>query len=119
MTDFVKTLIELRNGAVALEGSEKLTEVLKAVMETGKKGKLALAIEITPSKVSFGRGVTEVELVAKYVTIEPAHDPAKTTFFTGEDGSLSRDDPNQVAMFAHEHEEKESEAASEPVGNRR
>lgn len=92
----------MRNGAVAIEGSEKLTEVLKAVMETGKKGKLGLVIEVTPSKWSMERGVTEVELVAKFTAIEPVHDPAKTTFFTSKEGTLSRDDPNQVAMFSQE-----------------
>jgi len=112
MTDFVKTLMELRNGAVAIEGSEKLTEVLKAVMETGKQGKFALTIIIDPTKVSFDKGVTEVELTAKYAMIEPQHAPAKTTFFTNKDGSLSRDDPNQVAMFT-----QDSEAMNESTRN--
>lgn len=112
MTDFIKVLVELRNGAVAIEGSEKLTEVMKAVMDTGKKGKLSLSIDITPSKWTMSGGVKEVEVLAKYVIVEPAHDPAKTTFFTTKEGSLTREDPNQTAMFT-----QDSEAMNEPARN--
>lgn len=101
--DFVQTLVEMRNGAVASECSNKLTEVIKAVCETGKKGKLALVIGIEPSMIVLGE-VTEIQLKHDVKIIEPTTDPGVTTFFPLKDetghpsGVISRQDPNQMAL---------------------
>jgi hypothetical protein len=105
LNDFVSTLMEMRNGSVAADCSRKLAEVILAVCETGKQGKITLQINVKPAKVNLGK-VTEVELKHTCKTDRPEHDAGYTLFFPTEDGSLSRQDPNQIALDLREEERK-------------
>ena len=97
MADIIQTLVEMRSGAVAADCSQRLTEVLQAVMQTGKKGRLTIDIMIEPAKIALGE-VKEVALKHVCKVVEPVQDPGVTIFFPLKDGNLSRQDPNQMAL---------------------
>lgn len=99
MTDFISTLMSMRGGEVALDCNHKFQEMLGSVLETGKKGKLVLSIEVKPSKVALGGAVIEVETTHDCSIKKPELSIGKAFFFVAEDGSLTRDDPAQMAMY--------------------
>lgn len=104
--DFVSTLMDMRSGKVAMECSEKLNRVIRAIMETGKPGTLALKLTVTPKKIDMKRGVSEVEIKHKCTTVEPEMTLGPSVFFTTEDGGLSRIDPDQMEMEYEPTKEK-------------
>lgn len=94
---FFETLRELRGGATIEELGDKLAEVVKAVRETGASGEVKLTLKVKPPKRRAG--------TAQYLTIEdevtfkmPQPDRGDTVFFPLADGSLSRQDPNQLEL---------------------
>ncbi len=95
MADFVSTLIEMRNGAVASDCSRKLTELITAILETGKKGKLTLNINVVPSRLSLGK-VTEVEIDHDCKVSKPELSTGRSIFYSTPDGQLLRNDPSQA-----------------------
>ena len=102
MSDFVSTLMTMRGGEVALDCNRKFHELLASVLETGKKGKLNLSIEIKPSKFAMGGAVIEVETEHSCEVKKPELSLGRTLFFISKDGDLTRDDPAQIAMYAEE-----------------
>lgn len=106
-SDFIQTLMEMRNGAVAADCARKFSELVGAVMETSSKGVLKLDVTITPSRVQAG-GVVEVELESKCRITKPELPIGKSIFYPWPDGSLRRQDPSQ-AEFDFEKESSERE----------
>lgn len=104
MADFIQTLMEMRAGAAAADCSRKLSELVAAIMETGKKGELVLKVNITPSRLNLGR-VTEVEIEHTCKISKPEHSTGRSIFFTTEEGTLTREDPNQMAFEITEERE--------------
>lgn len=98
-TDLLAVLLDMRSGAVAADCNQKFNEVLKAVIETGGKGKLTIDLFIAPSKMGMGGAVVEVETSHECKTKKPELAIGKSFFFVQKDGTLTRDDPAQVAMF--------------------
>jgi hypothetical protein len=102
MTDLLQVLLDMRSGAVAADCNEKFNEVLSAVLETGGKGELNLKLMLKPSKLGMGGAVLEVETSHELKTKKPELEIGKAFFFVTKDGTLTRDDPAQTAMFATE-----------------
>jgi len=102
MTDLLQILLDMRNGAVAQDCNEKFNDVLRGVLETGGKGELTIKLFIKPSKMGMGGAVVEVETEHECKTKKPELAIGRSVFFVKEDGTLTRDDPQQTAMFNQE-----------------
>lgn len=105
-TDLLAVLLDMRSGAVAADCNQKFNEVLKAVIETGGKGKLTIDLLIAPSKMGMGGAVVEVETSHECKMKKPELAIGKSFFFVNKDGSLTRDNPAQTAMFAVEMQQE-------------
>ena len=99
MTDLLQVLLDMRSGQVAADCNAKFNEVLGAVLETGGKGELILKLKLEPSKMGMGGCVLEVEASHELKTKKPELPIGKAFFFVSSDGTLTRDDPAQTAMF--------------------
>ncbi|HLP07910.1 MAG TPA: hypothetical protein VK178_07070 [Opitutaceae bacterium] len=88
--NFVAVLTQLHRGSAVVDASEGLAEVVKAVRENGKKGKLTLTIAVVP--LSKGDAV---DLVCEVTTKTPKPNKGSSLFFVSEDGTLVRNDPRQ------------------------
>lgn len=92
---FTDVLGELAHGQFLQDLTEATYNVVAAVMETRKLGRIKIALEIAPT----GKGTVVVN--ATFDTKEPEHDRETTTFFVGKDFSLQRSDPNQPRLPLH------------------
>ncbi len=99
MTDLLQVLLDMRNGQVASDVSQKFNEVLKAVIDTGGKGELTIKLFVKPSKMGMGGAVIEVETAHECKLKKPELEIGRSFFFVTATGDLTRDDPAQVAMF--------------------
>lgn len=97
--DFVSVLVDMRSGEVAADVNRKFQEMLTAVFETGAKGKLTLTIDVKPSKFAMGGTVIEVETTHECKVKKPELSVGRSLFFVTKDGTLSRDDPAQIALL--------------------
>lgn len=104
MTDLLQVILDMRNGAVAMDCNSKFNEVLKSVRETGGKGELNIKFTIKPSKMGMGGTVVEVETEHECKVKKPELAVGKSFFFLTADGDMTRQDPDQVAMFEAEQE---------------
>jgi len=92
---FISMASELRKGLTVSEISEAMSEILEAVVGTGKKGQLDLRFVFTPSS-----GGETVLVTCQISPKEPMPDKNSTTFFVTEDKRLVRHNPNQREMFS-------------------
>lgn len=91
---FQKWLDEYPRGALGVDLSEALAEVVTATQIHGKPGSFALKVKITPGNTDMGDLLVTAEIDTK-----PAKpDAPRHTFFPTEDGGLSRSDPNQPSI---------------------
>ena len=88
--NFVAVLTQLHRGTAVADASEGLAEVVRAVRENGKKGKLTLTIAVVP--LSKGDAV---DLVCEVTTKTPKPNKGSSLFFVADDGTLVRNDPRQ------------------------
>lgn len=95
---FTDVLGEIENGKFLRDVTEATYNVVGAVMETRKPGKITLTIDVKPT----GKGTVAID--ANCLTKEPEHDRPATTFFVGQDLSLQRQDPNQPRLPLREVE---------------
>lgn len=102
MNDILAVLMDMRSGAVASDISSKFDEVVKAVLDTGGKGELTIKLFVKPSKMGMGGCVIEVEAEHECKLKKPELAIGRSVFFVTKDGKLTREDPNQTAMFAQE-----------------
>jgi len=96
--DFVSMVMDMRSGKVAVECSEKLNRLIRAIMETGKPGTLALKLTVTPKQIDMKRGVSQVEIKHECKINEPEKTLGPSLFYTTDEGGLSRLDPDQMVM---------------------
>jgi hypothetical protein len=108
MTDLIEALVSMRSGQVAADLNAKFNEVLQAVLDTGKKGKLTIDLFIAPSKFGMGAAVIEIEMSHETKLKVPELEIGRSFFFVNKDGSLTRDDPAQTAMFVDETKQEET-----------
>lgn len=92
---FFETLRELRAGKTLEDLSESLSELVTAVTTTGKAGELILKLKVRPPKKIGGSYVTVEDDVSVKT---PKRDRGDTVFFPLADGSLSRQDPQQLGL---------------------
>ena len=95
MRPFTDVLRDIRKGRVVEAASEELAEVVRAVLDTNKKGKLSLELIVAPQ----GKGDNAVIVSAKLKSSKPQADLPDALFFADLDGDLLRDDPTQQRMF--------------------
>lgn len=88
--NFVAVLNQLHRGSAVADASDALAEVVRAVRENGKKGKLTLAITVVP--LSKGDAV---DLVCEVAVKVPKPNKGSSLFFVADDGTLLRNDPRQ------------------------
>jgi len=92
---FTSTLGLLNKGAFPAEAGEALAEVIRAVRETGVKGKVMITLDIVPVAKTEGAQVT---ITPNLATKTPKLGAKARTFFTDTEGNLHRQDPNQLGM---------------------
>lgn len=102
MTDLLQVMLDMRGGLVAADCNVKFNEVLKAVLDTGGKGELTIKLTVKPSRMAMGGAVVEVETAHECKLKKPELAVGSSVFFVTKDGTLTRDDPAQVAMFEKE-----------------
>ena len=108
---FADFLLEHNKGLTHGELSDALHELVAAVTDTGKAGKLQLTINVAPMKKS-GNGVL---LVSDVIALKkPAPERKESLFFPDEHGNLTRNDPNQP-MFETLREVPETEKTMRAV----
>ena len=82
---------EQRGGKLANELAISLNQLVEAVLQQGKAGKLRLTLTVKPTKVA------NVLTVADAVEIKlPQPDVGEAMFFADKDFNLVRSDPNQM-----------------------
>jgi len=93
---FSQWLFAQRNGATHAELTDGLAELARAVMETGKGGKLVLEVTIGPASKAGGHQM----LVSDRVVVKaPIPKRSESFFFFDErTSSLTRNDPLQPSL---------------------
>jgi hypothetical protein len=104
--DVLSVLMDMRSGAVAADINAKFNEMTQAVLETGGKGELVITLKLEPSKLGMGGAVLEVQTEHQCKMKKPELAVGKSFFFVTRDGSLTRDDPAQTAMFELQQEQQ-------------
>lgn len=94
---FLDTLIEMRNGGVAIECEKALEEVSQGVRKTGKTGKLTLVLTVRAA--NKGSDVDAVFLADSVRADVPQLTKKETLFFVNEQGQLNRTDGRQMNML--------------------
>lgn len=89
---FTDLLGEIEGGRLLEELTAATYEVVAAVMDTRKAGKIKLGIEIAPT------GKATVRVDGTFTTTVPEHDRQSTTFFVDGQHTLLRDDPRQEPL---------------------
>lgn len=108
MRPFNDTLREMAGGRTHQEMTEKLAEIVEAVMLTHRAGKLTLEITVKPN------GDHAVTLSDKVKATVPEGSRGDSVFFV-KDGSLQRNDPRQTEMNLRRVEEpKTTRVVPEP-----
>lgn len=81
--NFLTVLNQLHRGSAVADASDALADVVKAVRENGKKGKLTLSITVVP--LSKGDAV---DLVCEVAVKVPKPNKGSSLFFVADDGTL-------------------------------
>lgn len=88
-------LAEIRGGVFVNEASKELTELVDRLAQSGKKGSIAITLEITPS----GRDNRIMTVKPKLSVKKPAApETDEASVFFASRGDLVRDDPEQRKM---------------------
>jgi len=95
MRPITDVLREMRGGKAVVQASEMLSEIVRAVDETGKSGSVTITITVEPEKGGGSQKTLSVDMKMKKPTtaLQPA------IFFSDSDGDLHRSDPEQREMF--------------------
>ena len=89
---FAEWMHEHRGGGFHAELSEKLAQVLAAVVDTQKAGTLTIKVKVKAT----GRQVSFIDTVSADL---PEHDKELSLFFFNEEtGAVSKDDPLQLKI---------------------
>lgn len=97
--DFIAMLSELKNGKAAIDCARKLSELVDAISEHRKKGKLSLEIAIEPSGLGDDGRVVETSISWTCKITKPEADTGRSIFFVTRDNRLTRNDPDQADLF--------------------
>lgn len=94
MKPITDTLRHLRGGVLVDEASEALAELVGAVMETGKPGKLTIELSLTKA----GRGSGALVIRDKIVVKRPAEEAFETILYATPENNLVTQDPHQAML---------------------
>lgn len=97
MSAYIKFLQEHRNGSTVDEISDALRELVAAVTDEGKAGKLTITIGVKPMGKSDG-----LEVSCDIKATPPKPTPGVSIFFATPNNELQRQDPRQTAMELRE-----------------
>jgi NAD(P)H-hydrate repair Nnr-like enzyme with NAD(P)H-hydrate epimerase domain len=98
--DFLGTLVVLNRGKTVIDASRELQEVINAIISTNKKGSITIKLDISPSGWKEGTGrANQVDIDPEITSKIPRHNQGKSIFFVTDDNKLTRDDPEQEALF--------------------
>lgn len=89
--DFIDVVEQLAEGQVNKLLGERFRELVAAVEETSKSGKMVVTFTVAKSG---GQALVAVD----YKLTKPEHGSPKTILFFGTDGSLMREDPRQLPL---------------------
>lgn len=109
MQSFLDVLSEIRGGAALADAARDLQELVQAVRDTGKSGKLTFAITVEPDKSDD----TVVTLQPDVTLKLPKRPRAKGIFFMDRHGNLTREDPRQLELLAEQEAEREAKREAE------
>lgn len=104
MQGVLKTFSELRRGGALVDLDEAMAAVVKAVVATGKVGRVTLNLDIR--QLGKGGALTVTDTISTKVPKLPVPD---TVFFATEEGELVKEDPKQIKMDLRAVEEKKEE----------
>lgn len=92
---FADFLNEHNGGEGHREASEKIQEVVQAVIDTGKAGSVTLKVDVAPMKgAEDGTLMIAVNVAAK-VPVTPSK---AAVFYADDDNNLTRTDPKQLTF---------------------
>lgn len=97
MSAFIKFLQEHRGGATEDEISEQIRDLVAAVSDERKGGKITITVEVKPIGKSDGFEVG-VDIKASLPKVKPG----VSIFFATPDNCLTRQDPRQQTMELRE-----------------
>lgn len=93
--DFAAFLMEHRRGKSHAELSEALRDLVVAVEETRKVGRITYTLTIRPQERTPGAVMVADQIKCSM----PEHDRSESIFFATESGELIRNDPRQTTLF--------------------
>lgn len=106
-TPFSQQVAYLGKGMLDAELTEELSELIKAVRDTGRTGSLTLKLNV---KMHSARDENTVIITPSVSKVKPKLDLAPSIMFSTADGDLLRNDPDQPEL-----ELKTVEAPSKPL----
>lgn len=89
---FASVLQEIQQGVAHDELSVAFRDLILAVEETGKGGKLTFTLDVKPLK--SGDGV--LVLTPAHAVKLPQHDRKASLFYATKNGNVTKDNPNQL-----------------------
>ena len=92
--DAVTVLQSLNKGRKMYELSIAMEQLVQAIRDTGKPGKLNLELSVEPTNTEAG----QVFITAKISGKLPREDEKATLFFTTKNNTLVRNNPDQMDM---------------------
>lgn len=94
MQSFLDVLSQIRGGAALTDAGKDLQELVQAVREAGKPGKLTFSITVEPDKADDSVVTLQPDVVLKL----PKKARAKGIFYMDRHGNLTREDPRQIEL---------------------
>ena len=94
-TNFLETLETIREGELVFEAAEGLEQLIQAIRETRSKGTLTITLEVKPTSV---HDAGKVFVTGKAKGKLPEKDVSPTLFYTADDNTLRRNNPNQMRL---------------------
>lgn len=92
LTPFSQQLAFMQQGCLDADMAERLANVVKAVVETGKQGSVSLQLKVAVRRTKSGEQIQITPVASHKAPESPLGD---TIMFPTADGDLLRDDPNQ------------------------
>lgn len=89
---FIDTLRDIECGSFLEELATVQKEMVEAVMETNKAGKLTIILDYKPE------GAGQVTIAADHKSKKPQFPRGKTLFFATPESNLTRQDPRQQEL---------------------
>lgn len=95
VTNFPGFMQEVRKGQLVFDCAQKLEELVGAVREHGKSGKMTITFDIGPLS---GKDSDTVGVLGDVQIKKPRKDISKAIFFTTKKNTLQKEDPRQDQM---------------------